>query len=178
MKSWETRDSVHSKLRAQGLLLLVPPCGLAKRLQRSRCLLLSFYFPKIRSSEDSARLWLEAWLGDPLFDNPIAILPGNPVLGHKMSHLGYARLIRRSYFLFKSLLAESVRTRVFLYLKVSLQRWHCSGLQQPLKNNRVISSTGCQCGGSCAPSGSWSGPHPFHRPGKRNDLNVHCEGQR
>ena len=46
-------------------------------------------------------------MGDPLFDNPIAILPGNPVLGHKMSHLGYAGLIRRSYFLFKSLLAES-----------------------------------------------------------------------
>ena len=44
-------------------------------------------------------------MGDPLFDNPVAILPGNPVLGHKMSHLGYAGLIRRSYFLFKSLLA-------------------------------------------------------------------------
>ena len=29
------------------------------------------------------------------------------MLGHKMSHLGYAALIRRSYFLFKSLLAES-----------------------------------------------------------------------
>ena len=33
-------------------------------------------------------------------------------------------------------------------------------------------ATGHQCGGSCAPSGSWSGQHPFHTRGKRNDLNV------
>ena len=35
---------------------------------------------------------LEAGLGNPLLDDPIAIFARNPVLGHQVPYLGHARL--------------------------------------------------------------------------------------
>ena len=80
---------------------------------------------------------LEAGLGNPLLDDPIAIFARNPVLGHQVPHLGHARL----NLIFATLQDTQVcaSTSVFLYLKVSLHRWHCSGLQQPVNETKTLS---------------------------------------
>ena len=80
---------------------------------------------------------LEAGLGNPLLDDPIAIFARNPVLGHQVPHLGHARLylaIFATPLNYVTRYSVCASTSVFLYLKVSLHRWHCSGLEQPVND--------------------------------------------